>query len=221
MPLKKKTYSKSEGIYKRVYFISLVKELFRKSIHICSAFIPLLLKYFYGFTIFLLVFALIVYSICEFLRLKGKTVPVISAITASAARKRDENKFVLGPITLVIGILCSAIFFDPLPARIGIYALAFGDGLASLTGKAIGRVIIPCTMGKTVAGSLMCFAAIFISSFCSLNQMPVDFLSFSKTLAALILASIGMIIELLPLKDFDNILIPIVISFSASILTMC
>ena len=90
---------------------SLFKELFRKTIHLLSAFVPLFLRLNYSFTIFLLIFALIMYSVCEFLRLKGVEVPVVSKITEVASRKRDENKFVLGPVTLVIGILiCSLLW---------------------------------------------------------------------------------------------------------------
>lgn len=179
----------------------LLKELFRKSIHLCSAAIPLCLKHFYLLTVILLVLVVIGYSLCEILRLKGHQIPIISKITEIAARKRDEGKFVFGPVTLVIGILTAAIFLPLKNATIGIFALAFGDGLASLCGKFIGHVHIPFTKGKTAAGSLACFSAVYISSFTVCKD----------ALLSLKLASIGMFLELIPLKDFDNILIPIVI----------
>ena len=80
-------------------------------------------------------------------------------------------------------------------------ALAFGDGLASLAGKFLGNLHIPYTGGKTCAGSLMCFVAIFVSSFAVLQRAD----------AALVIALCGMLIEVLPLKDFDNILIPLLL----------
>lgn len=155
-----------KGILIKQYRISIFKEVFRKSIHLCSAFVPTLLTFAYKPVLALLFAALIFYSFTEFVRLKGINVPVVSRITSIAARKRDENKFVLGPVTLVVGIIAAALLWKPAAARIGIYALAFGDGLASLVGKLIGRIHIPFTKGKTAAGSLACFYAVFISSFC-------------------------------------------------------
>ena len=190
-----------KGILIKQYRISIFKEVFRKSIHLCSAFVPTLLTFAYKPVLALLFDALIFYSFTEFVRLKGINVPVVSRITSIAARKRDENKFVLGPVTLVVGIIAAALLWKPAAARIGIYALAFGDGLASLVGKLIGRIHIPFTKGKTAAGSLACFYAVFISSFCVGKN----------ALVSLILAFVAMIVEIIPMTDFDNIVIPIVI----------
>lgn len=190
-----------KGILIKQYRISIFKEVFRKSIHLCSAFVPTLLTFAYKPVLALLFAALIFYSFTEFVRLKGINVPVVSRITSIAARKRDENKFVLGPVTLVVGIIAAALLWKPDAARIGIYALAFGDGLASLVGKLIGRIHIPFTKGKTAAGSLACFYAVFISSFCVGKN----------ALVSLILAFVAMIVEIIPMTDFDNIVIPIVI----------
>lgn len=189
------------GVILKQKRISIFKEVFRKTIHLCSSFIPSLLAFAYWPVIGLLCLALAGYSTAEFLRLKGINVPVISKITAVAARKRDENKFVLGPVTLVIGILFAALLWKPEAARIGIYALAFGDGLASLVGKLIGRVHIPGTHGKTAAGSLTCFFAVFVSSFV-VGQ---------NALVSLILGFTAMIIEVIPMTDFDNIVIPVAV----------
>ena len=186
-----------------------IKELFRKTIHLCSAFIPLFLGWNRGITIALLIFALISYVICEYVRMRGISVPLISAITEAAARKRDENRFVLGPVTLCSGIILCALIWSPLEAAaIGIYALSFGDGLASLVGKLFGKIKIPFTFGKTVEGCLACFFAIFCESF----------LVSKNTFVSLVLAFVGMIIEVLPLKDLDNIFIPLVIGGLANFL---
>lgn len=187
---------------------SLIKELFRKSIHICSSFVPFFLKIAYWPIITLLFLALILYSTSEILRLKGYSIPVISKITEIAARKRDENKFVLGPVTLVIGILLAALILPLDCAKIGIFALAFGDGLASLTGRMIGKITIPGAHGKTVAGSLACFLAVYIATFCVCGNCYVS----------LVIGVCAMLIEVLPLADFDNVLIPICIGFLYSII---
>lgn len=178
---------------------SVLKELFRKSIHLCSGFVPLLLYYAYLPVIVLLISAVVCYTVCEILRLKGINVPVISVITETAARKRDENKFVLGPVTLVIGILIAALVLPFEPAEVGIFALAFGDGCASLIGKIFGKIKIPHMGGKTLEGCLACFSAVFISTFAVSHNLLISIFTGLFT----------MIIEVMPLFDFDNILIPI------------
>ena len=189
------------GVVRRQRINELRKELFRKSIHICGAVVPFFLGRYYWPVVASLFLAIIVYSVSELARLSGHEIPLISSVTAVASRKRDENRFVFGPVTLASGILLSALLWEALPAAIGIYALAFGDGLASLAGKLFGRARLPFTQGKTAAGSLTCFCAIFVSSF----------LASGRSGLALAAASVGMFIELLPLKDYDNIIIPLVI----------
>ncbi len=204
----------NSGIITRQKLLNLSKEAFRKSIHLCSAFIPCLLDISFYSVLVGLCIVVILYSVAEGFRLSGKEVFLISDITEAAARKRDENKFVLGPVTLSCGIILSSLLWHPLAASIGVYALAFGDGLASLFGKLFGRVQIPYTEGKTAAGSLTCFTAIFISCYlaCS-NSSYIQ--NFDVALFSLKIASLGMIIELLPLKDYDNVVIPVVLGGAA------
>lgn len=198
--------------YKRIfwkrYINSIYKEIFRKSIHLCTAFIPLLLNYFYLQVELLLILAVIAFSVSEVLRLHGIEIPVVSDITKVASRKRDEGKFVLGPVTLVFGIVISSILFDKTSYTIGILSLAFGDGTASLCGKLFGLLHIPGTQGKTVAGSLSCFLAIFCSSFFVCKSVFIS----------LVIATAGMLIEVLPLKDLDNLIIPVILSMLAQFL---
>ena len=196
------------GIIERQRLNAIFKELFRKSIHICSSLVPLFLKLAYWPVIGLLVTALILYTISEILRSKNINIPFISKVTEIAARKRDENRIVLGPITLVLGILLAALILPLDCARVGIFALAFGDGLASLMGKLFGKITIPGAHGKTAAGSLTCFFAVFVSTFCCCGNC----------LTALIIAFAAMFIEVLPLSDFDNLIIPPAIGFIFMIL---
>lgn len=191
-----------DGVLAKKRMNMLIKELFRKSIHMCAALVPLLLNFAYYPVLVLLAIVLLLYCIAEWCRFRGRWIPVISPITMAAARKRDENKFVLGPATLATGVLLTAAFYPALPAAVGICALAFGDGLASLVGKCFGRIRIPFTGGKTVAGSLACFAAIFCSSYLLTGRAGVG----------LGCALVGMAFELVPLKDMDNLVIPIVIA---------
>ena len=191
------------GIIERQRLNAIFKELFRKSIHICSSFVPLFLGLAYWPVIGLLGLAVVVYTISEILRSKNINIPLISKITEIAARKRDENHFVFGPVTLVCGILLAALLLPLDCARIGIFALAFGDGLASLMGKLFGKITIPGAHGKTAAGSLTCFLAVFISTFCCCGNC----------FTALLVSLCAMFIEILPLSDFDNLIIPPVIGW--------
>ncbi|HOS30382.1 MAG TPA: phosphatidate cytidylyltransferase, partial [Treponemataceae bacterium] len=58
------------------------------------------------------------------------------------------------------------------------------------------------------AGSVTCFAAIFVATF---------FITQDSELS-LVIACAGMLIEVLPLKDFDNLLIPIALASLAQFL---
>lgn len=179
----------------------LVREIFRKSIHLCAALVPLAAGFSLDATVILLSAVICLYSFCEYRRLAGKAIPVISGITAFASRKRDAGRFVLGPVTMALGALLTLVLFPPVAACAGIFALAFGDGIASLAGKLFGKRKIPYTGGKTVEGSLACFAAVAVSTLAVL-------LDPAKALACALLA---MLIEVLPLKDYDNLLIPVAI----------
>ncbi len=181
------------------------KELVRKLIHLATSFVPFFLEHYRYTVLWGLLAVLVLYCLAEFLRFKGKHVILFSSLTEVAARKRDENKFVLGPVTLALGVLLSAVFFDDLPARIAIYALAFGDGLSSLAGTLYGKHIIPLCAGKTLEGSATCFVAIFISTVIVTQDILLSF----------IIAFVGTIIEVLPIKDIDNIIIPLVLGFIA------
>lgn len=196
------------GIISKQYANSILKEVFRKSIHLCSALIPFFLSLAYWPVMGVLALALVLYCISEALRMHGVEVPFIAKITEVAARKRDENKFVLGPVTLVVGIMISSLLWKHEASQIGIYALAFGDGLASLFGKLFGRVYIPGTHGKTAAGSLTCFTAVFVSSYAVCRDCGI----------ALTLAVTAMLVEVLPLGDFDNVVIPVLIGGVAQFL---
>ena len=182
--------------------ISIRKELFRKTIHLSTAFVPFFFSIAKIPVLIALSSVLLLYCIAEFLRYKGKRVFFVSSVTEIAARKRDSNKFVLGPVTLALGVLFAELIFDQNSAAIGIYALAFGDGLASLVGKVWGNHEIPFAKGKTVEGSVACFVAIFASTFFVTQDVVI----------ALMIAFVGTIIEVLPLKDFDNLFIPLILA---------
>jgi phytol kinase len=180
-------------------------EILRKSIHLLIALVPTLAWINTPVTIALLAAGTLVYTACEALRMKGIRVPVVSRVTSLAARRRDTGKFVRGPITLGLGALLCLLIFPYEAASIAIYSLAFGDGLSSLVGKLFGRIRLPLTGGKSLEGSLTCFTAVFIAS-SLVSRNPIGSLG---------VAAVAMVTEAAPLKDFDNIILPLVAGAAA------
>jgi dolichol kinase len=176
-------------------------ELVRKSIHFLIALSPSLAAVSRPFTVFLLMLGTLGYTCMETLRLSGVTVPLVSSLTGMASRSRDLGRFVLGPVTLGLGALLALLLYPSPAAAIGIYALAFGDGFASLIGKFFGRIRPAFMMGKSVEGSFACFTAVLVSAY-GVSQ---------NTRVALIAAITATVVEALPLEDYDNLALPITV----------
>lgn len=183
-------------------------ELLRKSIHLLIGLVPTLARWNFGLTVALLSSGVLVYAYSELMRLHGFEVAVISRVTALAARRRDAGRFVLGPVTLGLGALLALALYPEPAASIAIYALAFGDGLSSLVGKAFGSIRIPFTGGKSVEGSLTCFFAVLCSAYAVSGDA-------ARSTAIAVVATIT---EAAPTKDADNVLLPTVVGLAAVML---
>lgn len=193
---------------KRATRQEVVIELTRKSIHLLIAFVPLLLSISKTLTIALLAVGTCGYVVFETLRMKGIHIPLISAITAQAARLRDAGRFVKGPVTLGLGALASVLLFSPTSASIAVYILAFGDSFSSIVGKTIGKVKMPFTRGKSLEGSLTCFLVSLLSAFAISRKFG----------PSLIIAGVSTFVEALPAKDWDNILLPLAAGLTATLM---
>jgi dolichol kinase len=178
----------------------LQKEILRKSFHALSALVPPALAIHRNLTLGALALAVVLYTAAETARIKGHTVPLFSDIADACVR--DQRRFDLGPITMALGVLATVIFFPPIPACVGIFALAFGDGCASLAGILWGRTPHPFSKGKTVAGSLACFTAIYLSTLAVTHNAT----------AALVIALAGSTLESFPLGGWDNVVLPIALA---------
>ena len=176
------------------------QEACRKIIHSLIVFVPLIADYSYALAYFLLSAGIVIYSWSEFQRLTGHYVPVFSEIKAKAFRTQDMIHFAKAPVTLALGAMGSLALYPMPAAAIAIYALAFGDTAACLVGKSFGKTKIPGT-GKTWAGSAACFATVFLLAY---HATGCDVI---KTATVALAATLT---ELLPIKDYDNLLIPLV-----------
>lgn len=186
---------------------SLKKEFLRKIIHISIAFLPVIAGWNYIFAVVLLSSGILFYTLNEAARVNGRKT-IISMVTNLASRPY-ETGFVFGPVTLGLGALTALLYYPDPAATVAIYALAFGDGFASLAGKFFNRKTIPAVREKTLAGSFACFTAVLISSNFVLGNFQI----------ALIAALTATILELLPSGDFDNIIIPVGTGMIINLLT--
>ena len=191
-----------------MYSSEIKAEIIRKSIHCLIALVPFMASVNRKFTLIFLIAGILVYTFMELLRLKSIRVPLISALTALAARSQNALRFEMGPVTLGLGALLSLLFYSSRDnfqaASIAIFALAFGDGFAGLAGKAIGRLRPRFLFGKSVEGTLVCFIVVLITS--SLVSKNI----YISVIAAIIAA----LVEALPLGDFDNLVLPLAVGFA-------
>ena len=181
-------------------------EIIRKALHLLIAFVPLLAGVDLRATMVLLAGGTLFYVFAERLRIEGRTVLVISDLTIIASREQDRGRFVLGPVTLGVGAMLSLLLYPSTAAAIAIYALAFGDGFASLAGKLFRSPSIPFTRNKTLAGTAACFLAVLLGTWKLTGRLSI---SFAIAVAATML-------ELIPIRDFDNLILPVGTGFVAT-----
>jgi len=185
-------------------------EIIRKAIHFLVALCPSMASVNKPFTVGFLILGTLGYTFMEYLRLSGVKVPVISSLTNMASRSKDIGCFVMGPVTLGLGALLALLLYPSPAAAIAIYALAFGDGVASLAGKFLGNLRPAFLCGKSVEGSIACFIAVFISAYVVSGSIHISVMA----------AFTAMAIEALPLEDYDNMAIPVTVGMVVQIASL-
>jgi len=187
------------------------EELFREIIHTSSFLVTLISKYLLGVHIVVpLIFAVTtLYIVSEFARIQGAKFPIVSAITWKAALRPEFYEFATAPIFFALGIMLALVLFpDPINYA-SVTILTLGDGFATIFGKKIGRTVIPFNKGKCLEGSLCGFTLALLAA-----------LIFVNPLKALIGATIGMLIEVLPLPINDNLTIPLVTGLALTLISL-
>ena len=173
-------------------------EMFRKAIHLAIAAVPAIAAFDTLVAAGLLGVGIAIYVAAEQARICGIRVALISDVTLLALRERDRQGFVLGPVTLGLGAMLALLLYPEPAASVAIYALAFGDSAAAVVGTAVGRIRIPFTGGKSVAGSVACFLAV----------LAVTLQVTGSLNAALAVAAAAALLEAAPTRDYDNLLVP-------------
>lgn len=185
----------------------LTGELVRKSLHMLIAFVPsIAVTAGVESALVLLSLGTLVFSVSEYLRLNGRRIAIITPLTVVASRGRARDGFVLGPVTLALGAMLALLLYPSTAAALAIYALAFGDGVASLFGRAFGR--IPIIAGKTLEGSLACFATVWFVTLLVTGRVGVSF----------VIAASATVLEALPTEDMDNVILPAGVGLVATFL---
>jgi dolichol kinase len=175
-------------------------EIFRRIIHACGIFVPLI-SIFIGktSTIGILAALSIIYSISEYLRSKGRTFPIINRITENAIRSGERTSaFAFAPLSLALGVSASLLIFPTPINYASIVIVCVDDVVASTAGGAVGRNRIPYNSSKSVQGTILGMVTAFVVS-----------LLFVSPILALTGSVVGMLVESLPLRLNDNITIPI------------
>ena len=174
-------------------------DILREGIHASGFFVPVLVGLIGVFPVSLLIYVVsALYFVSEISRMDRKNLPVISAITRSAASQAELYEFAAAPLYFAIGILITLLLF-PAPvnsAAIAIFTL--GDSTAALFGGLVSKKPLPFNKGKTVEGSLAGFFFAFLAG-----------AVFVSPALALVGAVVAMIVETLPLPVNDNITIPL------------
>jgi phytol kinase len=181
-------------------------EVVRKSLHLLIALVPPLASLNLPFTLFLLAFGVVFYSFAEASRQSGRPVFIVGDLTLIASRDRDNGKFVLGPITLGLGAMLALSLYPSPASSIAIYALAFGDGFASLAGTMLGGPKVPYLHGKTFSGSIACFFAVFFTTM-ALTSRPLQ---------SFCIAAVATVLEAVPVGNYDNLVIPFGVGLAAT-----
>jgi len=197
------------AVFRRVYTkAELGAEVLRKSIHMLIALVPSIAAVLgRSGTALLLMGGVLFYACAEGLRFLGFSLPVISGVTRTVSRKRERGRFALAPVTLGLGALIVISVFPRAEAAAAIYALAFGDSASTLAGKFLGKLRPAFLSGKSLEGSFACFAASALAAYSVFSDL--------KTALAVGFAS--LLVDAFPLREFDNILLPIAAGFAALI----
>jgi len=185
----------------------MLEELKRKAIHLTSLVIPVG-YYFLPETTSrrALLIAVLVAIIIEAVRLNEPRVGRMTLNLAGALLRESEKTNLFGSTYLILGSLLCAYSFEKAVVVAAVSFLILGDAAAALVGRAFGRISI---FGKTLEGSLACFAV------CMIIGAGVLRLPFSVSAGGALAATI---FELFPIPLDDNLRIPLAAGFAMQLL---
>ena len=171
----------------------------REDIHASGFFMPVIASLIGVPIVGAIIFTIAsLYTVSELLRLEGRDLPLISAITRHAASQSELHGFAAAPLYFAFGILLTLLVFPAPASGAAIAMFCLGDSAASLFGSLVSTSL-PFNKGKTWEGSLAGFFFAFLAG-----------TFFVSPVLALVGAAIAMTIEVLPLPVNDNVLVPVI-----------
>ena len=187
-----------DGKTSKRYFPSR-NDFVREDIHASGFFIPVIASLIGVPIVGALIFTIAsLYTVSELLRLEGRDLPLISAITRHAASQSELHGFAAAPLYFAFGILLTLLVFPAPASGAAIAMFCLGDSAASLFGGLVSSSL-PFNKGKTWEGSVAGFFFAFLAG-----------TFFVSPVLALVGAAIAMTIEVLPLPVNDNVLVPVI-----------
>lgn len=125
------------------------------------------------------------------------------------AREKDNT---LGTVYYAVSLTLLALFSfwigKPYVGALGVFCMAFGDGLAAVIGQRFGSKAAVGMKGKSLVGSATMFAASFVSCVAVLLIAGQPY----ALLIALLLALVATALELLSIVGLDNLTVPLGVS---------
>ena len=180
--------------------LKVLPEIIRKSIHLGCSILPLLYYFYLSREQIIILSSIIsiILIISEYLRYRfNATRKLFHMVFGFLLREDEKDKTITGASYLFISATVTFLIFEKNIAIPAVLVLTISDSLAAIVGKA---TVSPKFIGKSVAGSV----TFFFFTGCILIILVPGKAVFMVTVAALL-----TILEALPLKINDNILIPL------------
>ncbi len=159
--------------------------------------------------------ALVPFSTVIQFTLVGLGIIKDDAAVQAMSRSGDKKEILYGPLFYgIVFVILTIVFWKSSP--VGIVALMIlcgGDGFADIVGNLTRRIALPWSKEKTVAGSLAMLIGSFVLSYVILLTMyhfkGIAFYINNAIPELFIICIVCAFIESLPVKDFDNITVPV------------
>ncbi|MBN2324550.1 MAG: haloacid dehalogenase-like hydrolase [Spirochaetes bacterium] len=174
------------------------REIFRKAVHLTGSVFPFLARLNEKATVLALLSVIVAYLLSELFRTFGLSVSVLSQVTRRAQRHSEKRGIIIGPVLLGIGIGVTIMLFRYEVYLPAVLVVAISDSVSALVGRRFGRIRILGMKNRTVEGSL----AFFFSAFAIL-------ILFYPLPHALLATVVATLMELVPVYNLDNFLIPL------------
>ena len=169
--------------------------LHRKLVHALALLVPVLVE---ATSKILIMAALSIltalYVLEEFLRLRGRNLPLITQFTLKMSRPNEKAHFITRPLYLAAGVILALLLFPKSIAFASIVIVGIGDPVAGYVGGKLGRR----RLGRK---SLEGFMAGSVAAFIATLIVVVPIIGAIGSIA-------GMLIELTGIPD-DNLTIPL------------